>query len=355
MTDADQCRADWLRDNLVIGSGAFDPADLRRVSMTRVLAEATQDVLEKVDAGPKAVAKALARIDPELRGLLALNALLQGWYHYYPPDKLFRHVFCGGWGNLAPEIVEALAAAGATQQEEVLRKALGQFDERIWRNAFKRSEKFGGYWDPPNALASTMVELGEAFGTRKELVRIAADYTAASPALVAFCEAERAKLDEDERLGWLIETLIRRSDFRGDDAPARLAAIPDPYRALYLTAYAEFEIYNGGISQYFTNSSGQLAPMAVEAFETIGLPKQASVIAKGVAMFPEPFPNDPGAYTSHVPETGKPADREPDEDDRLWSKEWDRKLSRLTKSFGKWEPVREAIAAYARREGAVPD
>lgn len=355
MSDADQCRADWLRENLVLGEGAFDPADLRRVAMTKVLAERTQDLLEKVDTGPKAAAKVLARLDPKVRSLLALTALLQGWYRHYPPAKLFRHLFCGGWGNLAPEMIEALAAAGASKQVAVLREALGHFDERIWRNAFKRSDKFGGYWDPPNALAGAMIELGEAFGTRAELVRIAADHTAASSDLVAFCEAERRKLDEDERLGWLIETLIQRSDFRGDDALRRVAAIPNPYRALYLAAYAEFEIYNGGVSQYFTNSSGQLAPAAIETFETIGLPKQAAVIAKGVAMFPEPFPSDPGAYTSYVPGAGKSVDREPDEDDRRWSKEWDRKLSRLTKSFGAWEPVREAIAAYAKREDAVPD
>lgn len=353
MTDADTCRADWLRENLVLGRGEFDPTALRRVAMTRVLASATDEFLEKVDTGPKAAAKALARYEPELRGLLALTALLQGWYHHYAPDELFHHVFSGGWGNVAPEMAEALAAAGATKQETALRAALTKFDEKLCRNAFRRQSLFGEYWAPPNALRQAMAELGEAFGTREELVRVVAEYTAASPALVAFCEAERAKLDEEERFGWLIETLIQRFDIKGDDAPKRLAAIPDPYRALYLTAYAEFEIYNGGMHQYFTNSSGQFAPMAVAAFEAIGLPKSAEAIAKGVALFPAPFPADPGAYTSRAP--GKPTDREPDREDERWSKDWIKKLDRLTKGFGTWETVRAAITAYGMREGAVPN
>lgn len=354
---ADRCRADWLRENIVVGGDGFDASELRRVAMTRVLADETQSLLEKAEGGPKGVAKALGRYEPKRRNLLALTALLTGWYHYLEPEKLFRHLFCGGWGNVAPEMAEAFADAGAARQEAAIRSGLAHFDERGRRDSFRRAQAFGDYWAPPNALAAAMADLGEAFGTREALVGVVAEYTAADPALVDWCEALRATLDEEERLGWLIDTLAQRFDASGDaaDQRARLAAVPDPYRALYLAARAEAEIYNGGVAQYFTNSSGTFAPMAAAALETIGLPKQAAVIAKGVAAFPEPFPDDPGAYSSRAPGKHGEAAGDPDAEDRRWSREWDRKLDRLTKGWGDWETVRAAIAAYARLEGAIPD
>ena len=354
---ADLCRADALRENIVIGGAGFDPAELRRVSLTCVLANETQAFLEKAEGGPKGVAKTLARYDPKRRGLLALNAMLVGWHHHYEPRQLFRHIFCGGWGNAAPEMIEALADVDARQQETALRSALEQFDDRSRRDSFRRSEKFGGYWDPPNALALTMVEIGEAFGAREEFVEVVADYASTDPALVAWSAELRAKLAEDDRLGWLIDTLLQRFDRSGDaaDVRARLAAIPDPYRALYLAARAEAEIYNGGVSQFFTNSSGIFAPMTVEALRTIGLLKQAEVVAKGVALFPDPFPDDPGAFTAQAPGKDAQGDGEPDAEDGRWSRDWERKLERLTKGWGDWATVRAAIAAYAKREGAIPE
>lgn len=354
---ADLHRADWLRENIVVGGDGFDPAELRRVSMTRVLAREAEDFLEKAEGGPKRVAKALARYEPKRRRLLALTILIMGWYRHYDPRQSFRHIFCGGWGNAAPEMVEALADAKAAKQEAALRATLGHFNERSRRDSFRRSAQFGDYWAPPNALARAMADLGEAFGTREELVGVVAGYATADPALIAWCETQRVELDEDDRLGWLIETLMQRFDGGGDanGARARLAAIPNPYRALYLAAWAEAEIYNGGVGQYFTNSSGTFAPMAVEALQTVGLPKQAAVVAKGVALFPDPFPDDPGAYAGRAPGKGERGATEPDDEDMRWSRDWDRKLNRLTKAWGDWEPVRAAIVAYAKREGAIPE
>lgn len=356
-TAAELCRADCLRENIVVSGPGFDPAELRRVSLTRVLADETHAFLEKAEGGPKGVAKALGRYDPKRRGLLALTAMLIGWHHHYEPARLFRHIFCGGWGNVAPEMVEALADAGAAKQEAAMRSAVAAFDDRSRRDSFRRSERFGRYWDPPNALARSMVDLGEAFGTREAFVAVVADYACADPALVAWVADLRGNLTDDDCLGWLIDTLVQRFDTGGDAGAvrARLAAIPNPYRALYLAARAEAEIYNGGVSQYFTNSSGKFAPMAVEALEAIGLPKQAAVIAKGVALFPDPFPDDPGAYAARAPGKAGEATEGPGAEDRRWSREFEKKLNRLTKSWGEWETVRAAIAAYARREGAIPD
>lgn len=53
----------------------------------------------------------------------------------------------------------------------------------------------------------------------------------------------------------------------------------------------ESEVNNGGFSQYFLNSSAESASFVVEALETIGAPKTASICIRAIATtFPEGLP-----------------------------------------------------------------
>lgn len=61
----------------------------------------------------------------------------------------------------------------------------------------------------------------------------------------------------------------------------------------------ESEVNNGGFSQYFSNSSGESAPFVVDALETIGAPKTASICKRAIASgFPAGLPRTPESIAS---------------------------------------------------------
>jgi hypothetical protein len=61
----------------------------------------------------------------------------------------------------------------------------------------------------------------------------------------------------------------------------------------------ESEVNNGGFSQYFLNTSAESAPFVVEALESIGAPKTASICNRAIAVaFPTGLPKTPEAISS---------------------------------------------------------
>jgi hypothetical protein len=52
------------------------------------------------------------------------------------------------------------------------------------------------------------------------------------------------------------------------------------------------EIANGGLEQYFSNSTGILAPEAVLGFQRIGKPKLAAAFQKAMALLGDPYPRE---------------------------------------------------------------
>ncbi len=61
---------------------------------------------------------------------------------------------------------------------------------------------------------------------------------------------------------------------------------------LFAAHWAQSEIMNGGLGQFYTNSTGVLAPEAVTAFKAIGMPKCASILAESMRFFGEEYPRD---------------------------------------------------------------
>jgi hypothetical protein len=49
---------------------------------------------------------------------------------------------------------------------------------------------------------------------------------------------------------------------------------------------------NGGLGQFFSNSTGVLAPEAVEAFRELGMPRCASILSDSMRFFGETYPRD---------------------------------------------------------------
>lgn len=175
------------------------------------------------------------------------------------------------------------------------------------------------------------IDLGSAFGTKAAFAQAIDDYARSRPNVMAWCETARAHLPDDDRLRALIDMLGRQDDTDW------LRVWPEPYRVLELADMLDGEVGNGGVSQYFYNSSGDLAPAAVVAMRDLGLPVQAAAIERGVAMFPQPYPTD-------TEERRKSLDPQNSLDDRL---------DALTAVVG-YNSVRPAMIAYANERHLLP-
>jgi len=57
-----------------------------------------------------------------------------------------------------------------------------------------------------------------------------------------------------------------------EDYERTIKEVPEHVAFLYSAYFCQFEVCNGGFSQFFSNSTGVLAPEAVEAFKAIGQP-----------------------------------------------------------------------------------
>jgi hypothetical protein len=61
---------------------------------------------------------------------------------------------------------------------------------------------------------------------------------------------------------------------------------------LFAAHWCQGEVSNGGFSQFFSNSTGVLAPEALAGFAAIGMPKAAELVRRAIAVYPTPYPRD---------------------------------------------------------------
>ncbi len=73
---------------------------------------------------------------------------------------------------------------------------------------------------------------------------------------------------------------------------ATFRALPRPIRLLLCAHWAQSEICNGGFQQFFFNSTGVLAPEAVEAYEAVGMPRLAATVHEAAALMGTPYPRE---------------------------------------------------------------
>ena len=59
---------------------------------------------------------------------------------------------------------------------------------------------------------------------------------------------------------------------------------------LFAAYWPQAEILNGGLTQFFGNSTGVLAPEAVEAYRLLGMPRLAARLHDAMAWFGTPYP-----------------------------------------------------------------
>jgi hypothetical protein len=68
--------------------------------------------------------------------------------------------------------------------------------------------------------------------------------------------------------------------------------VPRSSLVLFAAHFCLSEVWNGGLMQFFWNSTGILAPEAIEGFQVIGMPKLANRLAAAASPLGEVFPRD---------------------------------------------------------------
>ena len=274
--------------------------------------------------GPGSALARIEALDPELRRLVWLTWLLDCWG--LEKDQGLHTFFFLWGGDYAAEVRDALFEAGLLKQDRIFRQAMAAFGphypaSRLTRTPFFAWSQPGTRIDatttmpaPLNAFDRKILALSAAFGDRDAYGRALEDFVRGSPKLLAFVGEARAALSDDERLGWLTDRL----SIAGPGAmAARIADWPAAYRALYLLDLFNEEMLNGGVHQFFSNSSGDLAPQVAAALREAGLAKHAAAVEKGIAMFASPYPVDRGERGRYFFVNGETTD-------------WDNKLDALT-------------------------
>jgi hypothetical protein len=155
--------------------------------------------------------------------------------------------------------------------------------------------------------------------------------------LTAEAENELSKMPADEGLDWLRMRLIEAAF---PDEATTVATWPKAYRQLFLLNLFEGEVLNGGLHQFFFNSTGDFAPQIALTLREVGMTNYAEAVEKGMAMFPQPYPVDLGARRRYFsPNATKTTD-------------WDRGLDALTPDVED-SAINAAMLAIAKREGLL--
>ena len=83
------------------------------------------------------------------------------------------------------------------------------------------------------------------------------------------------------------------SIYDGADVFLRDLSAAGPIHGTLFAAYwPQAEILNGGLSQFFGNSAGVLAPEAVEAYKILGMPLLAAALQGAMDWFGAPYPRE---------------------------------------------------------------
>jgi hypothetical protein len=114
---------------------------------------------------------------------------------------------------------------------------------------------------------------------------------------------------------------------------------------LYAAHWCQSEVRNGGFHQFFSNTSGLLAPEALEGFRAIGMIDWAVTLAEAMKHFGTPYPRDRDSREEFLPMR----QRRPRE-------EWDPFYEldqRFYESTDDWENAANTYAGRAVAEGGA--
>lgn len=92
----------------------------------------------------------------------------------------------------------------------------------------------------------------------------------------------------------LLEPLWDSIDIYGDPEEflRTFGQAPRELGVLFAANFCLSEVQNGGFEQFFDNSTGVLAPEAVEGFAAVGLPETGKVVQEAMALIGSPYIRD---------------------------------------------------------------
>lgn len=258
-------------------------------------------------------------IDADTRTLVLVDVLRDGLGR----DGLHTFFFLSA-AQHAPAIRDALATAGLKREHELFVQAMALFgpDYPFDNDARAKRFSYSSLDTPLNDFDAKMLEIARSFGSRDTLAKAMVAYVERTPALWQKIEAKRAQLGEVGRLRYLNQALVRRNnlwDKTDTEVVQVLASLPTEHRTLLVMDIFNAEFSNGGVHQFFFNSSGAVAPEVYDAFRELGLERQAVIYKRALDMFPGTYPRDMQKRR-----------------DKFFSEEWgpwDERLQKLTDEF----------------------
>jgi len=282
-------------------------------------------------------------LDPDLKALMWLCFLDREWGR----DGLHTYFFMFG-GDFAPQVLAALRHAKMEQEASVFSQAMDLFGPVYPTDETERKKSFA--WSKPgrqidastiipnelNAIDRALMGKADEFGTQSNLANRISSYVESALSLVAWADKARAEMSDEERLNWLLRQLTVTS---WASARAEIAAWPKPYRQLFLLELFNAEMLNGGVHQFFTNSSGDFATEVVTTMREVGLPRHAAALQRSVDMFGKPYLSDRDVrHTRYF--------------SKKWS-DWDEKLNEPTGDVDDGEIIRKMMD-IAGQDGLLP-
>jgi Domain of unknown function (DUF4375) len=237
---------------------------------------------------------ALEDLDPEMRRLTWLMFFQSGWVFRDDTEWLHTFFFLEN-GNFAPDVRDALKRAGLSAQYQIFSDAMASFGPH-YPLAHDERKRFFAWWRgserPLTALDRKLMALSKTFGSRSDYEAAVEGYVRASPTLMHWAQEMRPKVSDRERLDWLMEQLHWHVGADGPASQQRLSALPTPCQQLLYLGTLCGEVYNGGVEQFFSNSSGDVAPAVARTLQDVGLGKEAEIVRQGIDLFPAPYPVD---------------------------------------------------------------
>lgn len=311
------------------------PPDLWQLAI-----EQRDDYLAKINRDPLPL--------QHLRLLLGLGEFV----HETSTENLSAY-FDNPAATLAPDVLKALNAAELSDRARVMAEAIAVFGPNYPIENRKRADFFSKSFlrvgegilpdlsKPPTATETKLLELGKQFVGKKKFRGEVEGYAARDPVVSAALKQARENLSDDNRLSYLQEQLLPGPSGFGDAATiqAEIEQMPGPYRTVYVLTLLMGELFNGGMHQFFSNSSGAFALHAAQALRDVGEEALGTTIDQAIAMFPKPYPisTEERRRVSFQHE---------------WNA-WDDQLDALTSSVD-GEDIRKALTTYARRQDILP-
>jgi hypothetical protein len=268
----------------------LDVERLRALPLFEVIRSGTGRLVSKLahaphDAGARfngdTPLAAVNKLEPELRRLTWLMVLAQNWMLPDKGDDL-SWFFMLQSGNFAPQVRDALDDVGFAEQSQVLSEAIALFGRTYPVELDKRQSCFS------DLLDRKLSTLNRKFGSRSDYQAAVETYVRGNPKLFEWAQDARPKVTENARLMWLLEQLYEHLDA---DSAALLALPKTCQQLLYLGLFWG-EVFNGGIQQFFFNSTGDQAPEVVQTLREVGLSEETEIVRQCMDLFPASYPVD---------------------------------------------------------------